>query len=72
VRIEKREPKAHGLGAVACPVVGGDEPRVLPVAVAEEHEVSGEVERIQIDAAIGQELVGQTKRVEAQDLRVSG
>ncbi len=69
VRVEQDEPETNGVGAVARPVIRGDEPRVVTVVVTEKHEIRGEVQGVEIGAAVGQELVGQTKRIEAQDLR---
>ena len=57
------------LRAVAGPVIRGDEARVQCRGVAEEGEIGREIQRVEIDAAIGQTLCRQAHRIEAQDPR---
>ncbi len=66
---EQQQPQAHRAGAVARPVIGGDESGGEPAGVAEEGEIGGEVEGIEIAAPVGEQRVGQAQRIEAHRLR---
>ncbi len=68
VAVEQDELQRDLAGAVARPVIRRDESRVEAVGVAEEGEIGREVERIEIEAAIGQKIVRQPHRIEADDL----
>ena len=70
--IEQAQPQRRVLGAVAGPVIGRDDPAVMASGVAEEGEVGGDVERVQIAPGVGQHVVGQAQGVEAQDLGALG
>ena len=64
---KRRQPEADVAGAVAGPVIGGDEARREPVLVAEEGEVGGEVERVEVAAAVAEHGIGEAGCVEAGD-----
>jgi hypothetical protein len=59
VFVEEAEPEGDVLGAVAGPVIGAGEAGGEPVAVAEEGVVGGEVEAVEIGAAVGEEGFGE-------------
>ena len=67
------QPETHRPGAVAGPVVGGDQPRGQAVLVSEENEVGGEVQPVQV-AACGWSAtqVGQADLVERQGAGAGG
>ena len=67
--VEQRQPAGHALRAVAGPVIRGDEARVQCRGVAKEREIGREIQRVEIDAAVGQPLRRQAHRIEAEDPR---
>src|SRR5208337_1257797 len=66
------QPETHRAGAVVGPVVGGDQPGGQAVLVAEEHEVGGEVQPVQVAAVVGQQLRRQADLVERQGGHAGG
>ena len=67
VRIEQPAPQPHLARTVACPVIGGDEPGVMAVGVAEKCEVGREVEIGKITVLVRQHVRRQAQRREAED-----
>ena len=63
--IEQPQPEADRPGAVARPVVGGHEAGGKPVLVAEEGEVGGEVQPVQVAPRVGQQGRRQLRLVQA-------
>jgi hypothetical protein len=51
--IEQHQPAAYLLGAVAGPVIRGNKARVQCPGVAKEGKIGCEIERVEIDAAVG-------------------
>ena len=70
--VEQAEPEADGGGAVARPIVGGDQAGVqavpaLVAQISEEGVVGGEVHAVQVAAGVAEHPVGQAHLVQGQD-----
>src|SRR5580658_10952550 len=64
--IEQQQPERERRRAVSRPIIRGDEPRMQAGLIAEEHEVSGEVDRIEIASAIREKRVRKTNLGESR------
>ncbi len=68
VSIEQRGPDAGVLGAVSAPIIRRDQPRMVAIALTEEGEVGGEVDRRQILPLVGQQRVGHAHLVQGDHI----
>ena len=67
--VEQRQPAGDLSRAVAGPVIRGNDARVQRPGVAKKGEIGREIQRVEIDAAVGQPLRRQAHRIEAEDPR---
>src|SRR5207244_5831807 len=65
---KQRHPAGDRSGAVPGPVVHGHEPRVQAVGITEKSKIGGEVQLVEIGAAVGQSIRRDTYGVEAEGL----
>src|SRR3569623_213047 len=68
LEIEQAGPQRDVLRAESVPEIAAHEARVMTDAIAQEGEVGGEVERVEVAPRVGENLVGETHVIEAQDL----
>ena len=66
--IEQTQPHARFLGAVAMPVIAGHETGMVTGLVAEQGEICGEIEWVEIAPGVGEHLVRQAHAVERYHL----
>ncbi len=68
VGVEQAQPEPDRPGAIAGPVIGGDEAGREPAGIAEEGEVGGEIEPVEIARRVGQHRRGQPRRIQRRQL----